>query len=117
MGVMPLQEERQDYGISGQGTTVEQHVFTTHGQAVRYLWTESDPITLSKELTEYLATEGIRFGVSPPYQHEKNDKTERTHKPLGRLITVLLHAGRLPLQMWAKAHAVAIGILNITPTR
>jgi hypothetical protein len=88
-----------------------------HEKAVRYHWTDSDPITLSREFTEYLATDGIRSGVSPPYQHEKNDKTERIHKPLRRRITVLLHAGRLSLQMWAKAHAEEIYILNITPTQ
>jgi hypothetical protein len=30
-------------------------------------------------------------------------------------VTVLLHAGRLPIHMWGKAHAMALYILNITP--
>ena len=63
----------------------------------------------------YLASKGILLGVSPPYQHEKNDKAERIHKPPRRLATVLLHAGHLPVQMWAKAHSMALYIINITP--
>jgi hypothetical protein len=44
-----------------------------------------------------MADHGIKFSNSPPYQHYKNDKAERIHKPHRRLVTVLLHAGRLPI--------------------
>jgi hypothetical protein len=94
---------------------LQSHIYQHKHRSVRYLWTDSDPTTLATSFTDFLAREGILLGVSPPYQHEKNDKVERIHKPLRRLVTVLLHAGRLPIQMWAKAHAMALYIINITP--
>jgi hypothetical protein len=78
------------------------------------LWSDSNSITLSKSFSDYLANEGIPFGEPPPYQHEENGNVERIHRPLRRLVTVLLHAGRPTIHMWAKAHAMAIYI-NITP--
>jgi hypothetical protein len=92
------------------------HIMTEVGATLRYLWTDSDPVTLPTAFTENLAPKGIKFGVSPQYQHEKNEEIERIHKPLPRLVTVLLHAGKIPIQLWPKAHAVAIGILKPTPT-
>jgi hypothetical protein len=53
-------------------------------------------MALPKVSTRNLAEEGIRFGVSPPYQHEKIDLMDRIHNPIRRMITVLLHARRLP---------------------
>jgi hypothetical protein len=94
---------------------LQAHVHRRKHIYIRYLWTDPDSTTLSKAFTDFLANKRIFFGVFPPYQHEKNDKVERIHKPLRRLVAVLLHAGRLSIHMWANAHAMALYILNITP--
>jgi hypothetical protein len=52
---------------------LQAHVYRCKHRSVRYLWTGSDPTTLSKSFTDFLTGEGILFGVSPPYQHDKND--------------------------------------------
>jgi hypothetical protein len=82
---------------------------------LKYLFTDADSSTLSKHFQEFLSKHGIKFGHSPPYQHYKNDKAERVHKPLRRSTCVLLHAGRLPNTYWPRAHACAVYIYSTTP--
>jgi hypothetical protein len=72
---------------------LQQHVFTTLGKAVRYLWTDSDPITLSKEFTKYLATEGIRLGVSPPYCWFAQGKSNSSSEPIPLYHPLLRQSG------------------------
>jgi hypothetical protein len=82
---------------------------------LKYLFTDADTATLAKDIQSYLADHGIKFRNSLPYQHYKNDKVGRVHKPLRRLVTVLLHAGRLPVGYWPRARACALYIYGITP--
>ena len=92
------------------------HVRTKWKSEVEYYWHDADTSLLSDAVQQFLAGLAIASGHSPPGLHHKNDKIERKHKPLHRLTVILRFSGRLPPSYWPRAHAMAVEIVNLTPT-
>ena len=97
-------------------STFRSYIMTRHNAVLKHIWSDNESALLSEVATLYLAKNDIFLQTSPPHQHYKNAKVERLHGPLRRLTTVLLHSGRLPIRMWPVAHAMAVKLINITPT-
>jgi hypothetical protein len=70
----------------------------------------------SNEFSEYLKEHGIQRKCSCSYSPQQNGVVERKNKQITEITRAMLNEKNLPNYFWAEAAAIAIYIMNRTPT-
>ena len=84
---------------------------------VKGLRTDNAKDFLNKELSEFLASKGIKHETSCPYTPQQNDLAERK---IGDIVdkarTLLIQAGA-PLNLWGFTVMIAVHLINRLPSK
>lgn len=82
------------------------------GKEVKTVRSDGGGEYFGTDLVEWLAKLGIRHESSAPHSPQQNGKAERTNRTLMEAARSLLHARRLPIELWGEALACATYTLN-----
>lgn len=87
------------------------------GKALKVLRTDRGGEFLSKEFNDFCEDEGIGRQLTTPYKPQQNGVAERKNRTVGEMARTMLKQKGLPDSFWAEGVAVAVHILNISPTK
>ncbi|KAA3467262.1 Retrovirus-related Pol polyprotein from transposon TNT 1-94 [Gossypium australe] len=72
---------------------------------------------LSNEFNQFCEEQGIHRELITPYTPQQNGVAERKNRTIVEMARSLLRSKRLPDKFWAESVAVAVYLLNLSPTR
>jgi hypothetical protein len=90
-------------------------LFTQYGIHVKILQSDNDSVFVSKEMTDYLKTQGTIARLTVHDTPAQNGVAERVHQTIMNFICVNLHMASLPNRLWWYAALYAIYVYNCTP--
>jgi hypothetical protein len=86
------------------------------GVSIKYVRFDGGGEYFSNEFTEYLKEHGIQKKYSCSYSPQQNGITERKNRHIAKITRAMLNEKNLPNYFWVEAVAIAIYIMNQTPT-
>jgi hypothetical protein len=90
-------------------------LLTQYGIQVKILQLDNDSVFVSKEMTDYLKTQGTITRLTLHDTPAQNGVAERIHQTIMNFIRVNLHTAFLPNRLWWYAALYAIYVYNHTP--
>jgi hypothetical protein len=63
-------------------------------------------------MQQYLISRGIKLETTAPYTPEQNGRSERENRTIMESARAMLHAKKLPYNLWAEAVSTAVYVLN-----
>ncbi|KAI3721795.1 hypothetical protein L2E82_32813 [Cichorium intybus] len=87
------------------------------GKALKVLRTDRGGEFTSKEFDAFCDEQGIKRQLTAPYTPEQNGVAERKNRTVGEMARSMLQQKGMPDSFWAEGVAVAVYILNISPTK
>nr|GFC29516.1 retrovirus-related Pol polyprotein from transposon TNT 1-94 [Tanacetum cinerariifolium] len=87
------------------------------GKALKTLSTDRGGEFTSKDFDAFCDAHGIKRQLTAPYTPEQNGVAERKNRTVIEMARSMLKMKGMPDSFWAEAVAVAVQILNISPTK
>jgi transposase InsO family protein len=86
------------------------------GVSIKCLRSDGGGEYFSNEFSEYLKEHGIQRKYSCSYSPQQNGVAERKNRHIAEITRAMLNEKNLPNYFWAEAVAIAVYIMNRTPT-
>jgi len=88
-----------------------------HSLNIWYFRSDRGGEVMSKEFTDYLASEGIIHKTSAPNTPQQNGLAERMQQTIWAGIRTVLHHSGMKNRFWAEALAVVVHVVNRAPCK
>jgi transposase InsO family protein len=90
---------------------------TRTNRRVKTLRTDNETEFINQEMGALLNEMGIKHERTIPYSPEQNGSVERDNRTIVEMARTMIHAGKLPMTLWAELVNTAVYIHNRVPNR